>query len=132
MINSEMGLVSDEQMALVERIKELNCLYGISRLFGQRTLSLESMLKEIVKIIQNAWQFPENTCVRISHRGREYRSKNYSPENKSLIEKIEPRKQDSGFVEVGYLGDSDVSSTPFLEDEKKLLKAIAELLGSII
>jgi len=132
MINNEMGPVPDEQIALVERIKELNCLYDISRLFSQRTLSLESMLKEIVKIIPNAWQFPENTCARISHRGREYRSKNYSPENKSLTKKIEPRKQDSGFVEIGYLGDSDISSTLFLEDEKKLLKAIAELLGSII
>ena len=132
MINGEMGAVPDEQRALVERIKELNCLYDISRLFSQRTLPLDSMLKEIVKIIPNAWQFPQDTCARISHRGQEYRSRNYSPGKKSLTEKIDPRKQDSGFVEVGYFGDSDVSGTPFLDDEKKLLKAIAELLGSIV
>lgn len=132
MISNEMRPVPVEQTALFERIKELNCLYDISRLFSQRTLSLDTMLKEIVRTIPNAWQFPENTCARISHRGREYQSENYSAGNKSLAEKIKPSNRDSGFVEVCYLGDPDVSSMLFLEDEKKLLKAIAELLGSII
>jgi DNA-binding CsgD family transcriptional regulator len=43
------------------------------------------------------------------------------------------KKQKGGFVEVAYLDDgSHDSRTVFLEEEKKLLKAIAGLLGSII
>ena len=122
----------DEERALIERIKELNCLYEISKLFSQRSLSLERLLKEIVKIIPTAFQFPERTCARISHDGREYRSENYSPGGASLRLMIELNKRKCGFVEVAYCDDSHVSGTKFLEDEKKLLKAIAGLLGSII
>ena len=89
--------------ALVERIKELDCLYGISRLFSQGSLKLDRLLQEIVQIIPSAWQFPDSTCARISHRGREYRSGNYSPGSTSLTERIVSRKRESGFVEVAFL-----------------------------
>lgn len=127
-----MKTVPYENRALVERIKELNCLYDISRLFNQRSLRLERLLKEIVKIIPNAWQFPERTCARISHGGREYRSRNYSPGGTLLAETIEFKKRQGGFVEVACLDASPVSREVFLEDERKFLKAIAGLLGSII
>ena len=125
--------IPDERRALSERIKELHCLYDISRLFSQRPLRLEALLKKIAKIIPNAWQFPERTCAKISYGGREYRSRNYLPGSISLTEAIELKKRKGGFVEVAYLDDgSHDSRTVFLEDERKLLKAIAGLLGSII
>jgi DNA-binding CsgD family transcriptional regulator len=128
----DMKKVPDEKRALVERMKELNCLYDISRLFSQSSLSLERLLREIVRVIPKAWQHPERTSVRISYDGREYRSKNYSSKSISLTETIECKKRQCGFVEVAYLPkDSDPSRTIFLEDEKKLLKAIAEWLGNI-
>ncbi|MFW6180663.1 MAG: hypothetical protein ACOC8N_02855 [Spirochaetota bacterium] len=55
-----------------------------------------------------------------------------SPGRTSLLETIRPLKQEGSFVEVAYLDDAPVSRTVFLEDERKLLKAIAGLLGSII
>ena len=129
----DMKKVPDEKRALVERMKELNCLYDISSLFSQSSLSLERLLREIVRVIPKAWQCPERTCVRISHNGREYRSKNYSSKSISLTETIECKKRQCGFVEVAYLPKgSEPSRTIFLEDEKKLLKAIAELLGNIV
>jgi ATP/maltotriose-dependent transcriptional regulator MalT len=132
-MNDDMKMVPDEKSALVERIKELDCLYHISRLFSQHSLRLEDLLKEIVKIIPGAWQFPERTCVRISYDGWEYRSKNYSLGSTSQKETIESKKRKCGFVEVAYLDEgSRISRKVFLEDEKKLLKAITGLLGSII
>ena len=125
--------IPDERRALSERMKELHCLYDISRLFSQRSLRFEGLLMEIVKIIPNAWQFTERTCARISYGGREYRTSNYSPGSISLTETIELKKRKGGFVEVAYLDDgSHDARTVFLEDEKKLLKAVAGLLGSII
>jgi ATP/maltotriose-dependent transcriptional regulator MalT len=131
-MSNNMKTAPYDNSALVERIKELNCLYEISRLLSERSLGLEGLLKEIVKIIPNAWQFPGKTCARIFHGGREYRSGNYSPGRTSLVETIRPLKQEGSFVEVAYLDDAPVSRTVFLEDERKLLKAIAGLLGSII
>jgi len=129
----DMKKVPDEKRALIERMKELNCLYDISRLFSQRSLSLDRLLREIVRVIPKAWQYPERACVRISHGGREYRSNNYSSKSISLTDTIELKKRPCGFVEVAYLQKgSDPSSPIFLEDEKKLLKAIAELLRNIV
>jgi len=93
-----MKKVPDEKRALVERMKELNCLYDISRLFSQSSLSLERLLREIVRVIPKAWQHPERTSVRISYDGREYRSKNYSSKSISLTETIECNKRQRGFV----------------------------------
>lgn len=131
-MNNDMKTAPRVKNALVERIKELNCLYEISRLFSERSLGLEGLLKEIIKIIPNAWQLPAKTCARIYHGGREYRSGNYSPGSASLVETIKSKKHKGSFVEVTCLADSAVPRAVFLEDEKKLLKAIAGLLGSII
>ena len=40
---------------LSERIKELNCLYGISRLVENRNLSIEATLQSVVNLIPPAW-----------------------------------------------------------------------------
>ena len=131
-MNSEMKRFSDEKRALVERIKELNCLYDISKLFSQRSISLERLLKEVVKIIPTAFQFPERTCARISHGGQEYRSEFYSPGGAPLTVTIELKHRKCGSIEVTFCDGSLGSKIEFLEDERKLLKAIAGLLGSII
>jgi DNA-binding CsgD family transcriptional regulator len=122
-----------EKKALIERMKELNCLYDISSLFSHRSLSLDRLLREIARVIPRAWQYPERTCVRISHGGHEYRSKNYSSRSISLTETIRQNNRPCGFVEVACLDEgSGTSGAVFLEDEKRLLKAIAELLGNIL
>ncbi len=48
-----------EKSALAERVKELNCLYSISRLFSQESLPVEELLQREVEIIASAWQYPE-------------------------------------------------------------------------
>jgi DNA-binding CsgD family transcriptional regulator len=122
-----------DRRALTERMKELNCLYEISSLFSHRSLSLERLLREIVRVIPRAWLYPARTCVRIAHGGQEYRSKNYSSKSTPLTETIRQNNRPCGFVEVACLARGAGTSAPvFLEDEKRLLKAIAELLGSIL
>ncbi len=124
---------SGDKKALTERMKELHCLYSISKLFSHRSLSLERLLGEIIRVIPRAWQYPERTAVRLSHDGREYLSKNYSARSIPMAEPLEVKKRRCGFVEVAYLqAGPRPPRQVFLEDEKRLLKAIAELLGNII
>ena len=123
---------SDETKALIERIKELNCLYGISRLFSRSSLRLEVLLQEIAAMIPKAWQYPDRTCARISHNGRMYRSKNFNPGGESMVEAIKLKKRKIGFVEVAYHAKTCDGNSGFLDEESKLLKAIAELLGNIL
>ena len=57
---------------LGERVKELNCLYGISHLMEKPGISLGEILQETVDLIPPSWQYPEITCARIVLNGREW------------------------------------------------------------
>jgi PAS domain S-box-containing protein len=50
---------------LNERVKELNCLYGISQLVEKRGISLEEIIQGTVDLIPSSWQYSEITCARI-------------------------------------------------------------------
>jgi len=69
--------VSAAPNALAERIKELNCLYGISNLFENQDVSLPWIMRRAVELIPAAWQYPENACARIRLDGQEYIPKSY-------------------------------------------------------
>jgi DNA-binding NarL/FixJ family response regulator len=128
-----MKRIPAEKRALIERMKELHCLYEISKLFSQRSLSLDKLLREIIRVIPRAWQYPERTSVRLSYGGREYRSRNHSAKGTPMAETIVVKKRPRGSLEVAYLLEGPgPGRVEFLREEKQLLKAIAELLGSII
>ena len=62
---------------LGERVKELNCLYGISNLVHRPDISLEELLRGTVDLIPSSWQYPEVTCARITLDGRECRTESF-------------------------------------------------------
>ena len=53
---------------LAERVKELNCLFEISRLVEKRKLTLDEILQGIVDLIPSAWQYPDITCAKIESK----------------------------------------------------------------
>jgi hypothetical protein len=59
---------------LSERVKELKCLYGISRLFEVKNASIDNTLQSVVNLIPSAWQYPEITCSRIRLKKAEYKT----------------------------------------------------------
>ena len=62
---------------LGERIKELNCLFEISRLREETGHSMEETLKKMVNVISLAWQYPEITCSRLTLEDQEYKTSNF-------------------------------------------------------
>ena len=50
--------------ALRERIKELNCLYGIAQLAELHPDSVEDLLRDLVNVLPFSWQYPEIACSR--------------------------------------------------------------------
>ena len=62
---------------LDERVKELNCLFEISRLVEKRKLSLDEILQGIVDLIPPAWQYPDITCAKINLNGKEFKTHNF-------------------------------------------------------
>lgn len=118
---------------LVERIKELNCLYGISDLVEQPGITLEEILQGTVDLIPPSWHYPERTCARILYDGHEYVSKGFRTSEWKQNCDIYVHAHPSGSAEVFYMNDVPESEeSPFLEEEQNLLNAIAERLGRII
>ena len=118
---------------LLERIKELNCLYGISNLVEQPGITLEQILQGTAELIPPSWHYPGMTCARISYDGQEYVSKGFKTSQWKQNNDIYVHAHPSGSVEVFYRGDTlPDGANPFLKEEYSLLHAIAERLGRII
>jgi two-component system, NtrC family, response regulator HydG len=125
--------VSSAANALTERIKELNCLYGISNLFENQDVSLSWIMHRAVELIPTAWQYPENACARIILDGREYTSKNFKITRWHQNTKIILNGKHVGDVDIYYIQTPPKSdSGPFLEEENRLLKAIGERLSKVL
>ena len=80
--------------ALRERLKELNCLYNLTNIVKNTSISFEDSIQKIVELIPPAWQYPEITCARIVIEGKEYKTKNKNytqllKENEQFFSKIE-------------------------------------------
>jgi signal transduction histidine kinase len=118
---------------LSERVKELNCLYGISRLFEGKNASIDDTLQSVVNLIPPAWQYPEITCSRIKLKKAEYKTSNFRETNWRQTQKIKVNGRQYGTVEVYYLDrKSESDEGPFLKEERNLLRVIAERLGILI
>jgi len=118
---------------LAERIKELNCLYGISNLLENQDVSLAWIMQRAVELIPAAWQYPENACARIRLDGKEYTSRNFSMTPWRQNTKIILNDSRVGDVDVCYIeAPPEGDGSPFLEEEDRLLKAIGERLSKVL
>jgi PAS domain S-box-containing protein len=125
--------VSAAENALSERVKELNCLYGISNLFENQDVSLSWIMQRAVELIPTAWQYPENACARIRLDGREYASRNFMATRWRQNTKIMLNDKHVGDVDVYYIqAPPKVDGEPFLEEEGRLLRAIGERLSKVL
>ena len=119
--------------SLGERIKELNCLYSISKLRERTDFSLEDILQAIVDLIPPAWQYPEITCARIVFDGYEFTTTNYKSSRWKLTRDIMIYSEKVGTLEVCYMEEKlELDEGPFLREERNLINAIAERIAKFI
>jgi len=115
---------------LSERVKELNCLYGISSLAGGKDLSLEELLRRTIELVPPTWQYPEITCARIVLEDREFSTENFKETDWKQTSDIVVYGDQIGCPQVGYLEEMpEADEGPFLKEERNLINAIAECLG---
>ena len=118
--------------ALRERIKELNCLYGISQLAERNLYSLDGLLKELVSFLPYSWQYPEMACARILFKGKTYTSDRFKVTNWRQSSRIYMYHEAVGEVGIFYLEECPPADEgPFLKEERALLDAVAEQIGTI-
>jgi len=105
-------------VALHERVKELSCLYGISKLVEEDDLTIDEIVQRTVEI-------------KLSNRS--YKTKQFFKTEWVQSQRIKVNKKNIGLIEVYLIENKpEKSEGPFLSEERSLLNAIAERLGHII
>ncbi len=118
---------------LAERVKELDCLYRISRLMEKRDLTLHETLQEVVDLMPAAWQYPDFTCVRLETIEFTVESKNFKKTRWLQICNLESSGKMLGRLEVFSMKSRiPKREKRFLAEEQKLLKVIAERISTLI
>lgn len=121
------------ESALVERVKELDCLYGITRLAQNRERPLPELAGGIAELICASWQFPEAACARITLGCECYATPNFRRTRWRQAAPVAVQGENAGQVEVCYLEERPQSDEgPFLTEERRLLDAVADLVGRIV
>ena len=119
--------------ALKERLKELNCLYGISALLELPGISLDETLKRTVLLLPPAWQYPEITEASILLEGSVFQTARFRETSWMQASEIIVNDNPVGRVVVCYREERQAGDEgPFLKEEQKLLNDIAERLGHFI
>lgn len=120
------------EKALVERMKELNCIYSLSDLIEKPGTSLENILQGSVDLLPPAMQYPQFACARLNIDGQSFTSENYQDSSRKISCALTSDGQTVGTLEVGYLDKlPNTDGQPFLDEEVKLLENIAERLGQV-
>ena len=123
---------SEVEAALRERIKELNCLYGVSQLAERYLYSLDDLLQEMVNFLPYSWQYPEITCARVLFKGKTFTSDRFKVTNWRQSSRIYMYHEAVGECDIFYLEECQPADEgPFLKEERALLDAVAEQIGTI-
>jgi PAS domain S-box-containing protein len=118
------------EWALRARVKELTCLYSLTRILNTPDISDEAMLQEAVRLLPPTFQYPEAACGRIVFENREHVTFGFEETGWKLASDITVGGQPAGRVEVCYLSERrGLTEGPFLREERCLIEEVAARLG---
>lgn len=122
---------SELEIALRERIKELDCLYTISTFREMYFHTPDRFLQSVVDCLPKSWQFPEHCCARIAYGDKLYVTERFAEGKWRMAADIMADGRAAGMVEVFYHTVVPTSATgPFLKEEYALIRAVAERISS--
>jgi signal transduction histidine kinase len=123
---------SSEQLR--NRIKQLNCIYMVTKVIADGGLDVEKKMSSIVKLLPGAMRYPEQTHAKIIYFGKEYRTENYEDCLYSISEALKVGKQYVGMIEINIKPDSehDTNGGAFQFSEVSLLQEVASRVNAFL
>ncbi len=118
--------IIESEKKLRKRVKELSCLFGISKIVEKSHISYDNIIQSTLELIPPAFQFPNITCARIRIDGKEYKTNNFKETDWKIATHIEVNEKLLD-IEAYYL-----EKNQFLEGEIFLLYDIANRLKIIL
>ena len=117
---------------LADRVKELNCLYGLSRLVEQPDMTLEQIFQGLAELIPPAWEYPDITCAQVLFEDRRFKTANFRKTKWIQSADIKVFGKNTGAIEVCYRRKMpELDEGAFLAEERDLVDALAERLGRV-
>lgn len=120
--------IKTTQNQLKERIKEIDCLYKITTLGNESSLSLDGFIQRCVSIIPKGFQHPDRVAVRIILNQREYSTPNFIGNRIGLSAQLKIHEDHNGLIEVELQDES----LGFLKEEELLLGLLAETISQVV
>ena len=118
---------------LRERVKELDCLYSLTKLVEQSENSIDKILQGVADLLPGSWQYPELTCARILYKERSYQSCNFKPTQWTQEAAVIISGRQEGLVEVHYLKKMpQLDEGPFLKEERQLIDAVSDHIAKAV
>lgn len=118
---------------LMEREKELNCLYSIENLLHNDNRKLEYIFQDLVSTIPHGWQYPTVCECRIVHEDNIYMSADFRETEYMQSADIIVDEHIAGRIDVVYLQLIRLhKGSAFLTEEQKLLNTISASIGKTI
>lgn len=118
---------------IIERVKELQCMYKISELSNDPHESIKSILQKTVDFLPLSYQYPDVTCARIIFEGQVSESGKFALSEWKQEAVIKTKEKEVGLLEVYYTKDMpDEQEGPFLSEERFLINSVAGILGGAI
>jgi PAS domain S-box-containing protein len=119
--------------ALRERVNELNCLFGLSTLIENHSLSIDQILQGSVDLIPPAMRFSEIAGAQIILEGKQFKTTACRETTWKTDRKIIVNGEPIGIIEVFYLEKrGETAADIFLTEEQNMINAVAERLGKLI
>ncbi len=119
---------------LKERVKELNCLYELSRIAWEQHNDLKAIVTKTLEILPAAMQYPSLAEVRIQANKKTYSTSSFNQCRWHISSELQVGDANYGAIKVGYREGEGLEPTRrvFLREEKSLLKVVARELASFI
>ncbi|MBM4169358.1 MAG: pyruvate, phosphate dikinase [Ignavibacteria bacterium] len=128
-MNENQQSVDKLLLELKERAKELNCIYRVEELFSVADITLEEIIRGIVRVIPAGWQYPDVCEARITYAGAIYQTPGFSTAPWELSVNLIVQEEVVGQITVCYTEERPPADVgPFLKEEHKLINTIADRL----
>ena len=115
------------------RIKELDCLYRISKIQENQDLSVDEILNLIVNLLPDSTQYPEVAVARLTVEDKVYDSTYYKAAPYRYSALVLNYGVVVGKLTIGYLEERPAEyNGSFLEEEVKLVNLVSETISRML
>ena len=128
-----MSPLQDISKTLVERTKELNCLFTVEEILNSKSENLEVIINELLTVLTTGFHDPESYTIKIVIKNRIFQLPSSKVSNLFVRKDIRAKEELFGEVFVYYVASSNKSkSEVFSSEEDKLISTFADRLGYYI